>query len=280
MSQATSDKSDSSDTVYPVIINNLLLYRIRAFEAYPGLTHAIFTRRGGASQAPYHSLNLGSTVGDEAEAVKKNFEQACQAVNITPDQTVSCYLVHGRRILTIDKTNRQQVMGQADGLITSGPNVYLFMRFADCTPLIFYDPIRGAVGVSHAGWRGTMQNIADATVTAMARQLGCQPQNIIAVIGPAIGPCCYEVGPEVMAAGAENLADSATLFIRRNGRANHAHFDMWAANRRQLAASGVGQTIQSKICTACHTDEFFSHRAEKGRTGRFGVIIGLRGEQG
>ena len=280
MSQATSDKSDSSDTVYPVIINNLLLYRIRAFEAYPGLTHAIFTRRGGASQAPYHSLNLGSTVGDEAEAVKKNFEQACQAGNITPDQTVSCYLVHGTRILTIDKTNRQQVMGQADGLITSEPGIYLFMRFADCTPLIFYDPIRGAVGVSHAGWRGTMQNIADATVTAMARQLGCQPQNIIAVIGPAIGPCCYEVGPEVMTAGAKNLADSATLFIRRNGRANHAHFDMWAANRRQLAASGVEQIIQSKICTACRTDEFFSHRAEKGRTGRFGVIIGLRGEQG
>ena len=114
----------------------------------------------------------------------------------------------------------------------------------------------------------------------MISQLGCQPQNIIAVIGPAIGPCCYEVGPEVMAAGAKNFADSATLFIHHNGRVDHAHFDMWAANRRQLAASGVGQTIQAKVCTACHTNEFFSHRAEKGRTGRFGVIIGLRGEMG
>jgi YfiH family protein len=280
MSQATSDRSDSSDNVYPVTTNNLLLYRIRAFDAYLGLTHAIFTRKGGVSQAPYHSLNLGSTVGDEAEAVRKNFEQACQAVNITPDQTVSSYLVHDRRILTINKTNRQQVMGQADGLITSDPDVYLFMRFADCTPLIFYDPIRGAVGLSHAGWRGTMQNVADATVTAMVNQLGCQPPNIIAVIGPAIGPCCYEVGPEVMAAATERFADPTTLFIHRNGRANYAHFDMWEANRRQLAASGVEQTIQSKICTACHTAEFFSHRAEKGRTGRFGVIIGLRGEKG
>jgi copper oxidase (laccase) domain-containing protein len=84
----------------------------------------------------------------------------------------------------------------------------------------------------------------------------------------------------VMAAGAKNLTDPTTLFIRRNGRANYAHFDMWEANRRQLTASGVGQTIQSKICTACRTDEFFSHRAEKGRTGRFGVIIGLRGDKG
>jgi YfiH family protein len=278
MTQAISDRSDSSDNVYPVTINNLFLYRIRAFDAYPGLTHAIFTRRGGISQAPYHSLNLGSTVGDKTEAVKKNFEQACQAVNITPAQTVSCYLVHDTRILTIDKINRQQVMGKADGLITSDPDIYLFMRFADCAPLIFYDPIRGAVGLSHAGWRGTMKNVAGATVTAMVNRLGCQPQNIIAVIGPAIGPCCYEVGPEVIATATKNFANPANLFIHRNGSADQAHFDMWEANRRQLAASGVEQTIQSKICTACHTAEFFSHRAEKGRTGRFGIMIGLRGE--
>jgi YfiH family protein len=268
------------DRVYPVTIQNLLLYRIHAFDAYPCLTHAIFTRRGGVSQAPYHSLNLGQTVGDDPKAVKKNFQQACQAVNIRPDQTVSCYLVHRTDILTINKTNRRQVMGQADGLITGEPDIYLFMRFADCTPLIFYDPIRGAIGLTHAGWRGTMQNAAGATVTAMVNQLGCRPQNIVAVIGPAIGPCCYEVGADVIAAATKSFTDSASLFIHRNGRANHAHFDMWAANRRQLAASGVGQIIQSEICTACHTDEFFSHRAEKGRTGRFGVIIGMRGETG
>jgi copper oxidase (laccase) domain-containing protein len=123
-----------------------------------------------------------------------------------------------------------------------------------------------------------MKNAAGATVRAMVGQLGCQPEDIIAVIGPAIGPCCYEVGPEVMTEAAETFQESDTLFTRRNGHANRAYFDMWEANRRQLAAAGVEQIIQSGLCTACRTDLFFSHRAEKGRTGRFGVIIGLRGE--
>ncbi len=266
------------DCVYPVTVDNLPLYRVRAFDAYPGLTHAIFTRRGGISQAPYRSLNLGSTVGDDANAVGKNFRLVCQAVNVTPEQTVSCYLIHGTDILTINQTNRQQHMGQADGLITSERDTYLFMRFADCTPLIFFDPVQKAIGLTHAGWRGTLQNAAGATVTAMVNRLGCQAKNIIAVIGPAIGPCCYEVGPDVITTAAKCFTNSAGLLVNRNGQPDHAHFDMWAANRQQLAASGVRQIIQSEICTACHRDDFFSQRAEKGRTGRFGVIIGLRGD--
>ena len=266
------------DRVYPVAIDDLRLYRVRVFDTYPHLMHAIFTRQGGSSQAPYHSLNLGSTVGDNPAAVKNNFQQICQAVGILPEQTVSCRQVHGTRILTINKNNRQQIMAQADGLITGEPNIYLLLRFADCTPLIFYDPIGNTVGLTHAGWRGTMQNAAGATVTAMINQLGCRPENIMAVIGPSIGPCCYEVGPDVISASRESFTNSTGLLIGRNGNNNHAHFDMWEANRRQLAASNVGQIIQAQICTACHTDEFFSHRAEKGRTGRFGVMIGLRGD--
>jgi hypothetical protein len=122
-----------------------------------------------------------------------------------------------------------------------------------------------------------MQNIAGATVSTMVEQLVCRARDIIAVIGPAIGPCCYEVGPEVITTAGRVFADPASLFTRRNGRVDHAYFDLWAANRRQLAAAGVKQIIQSELCTACHTDDFFSHRAERGRTGRFGVIIGLKG---
>ncbi|MBN1994195.1 MAG: peptidoglycan editing factor PgeF [Anaerolineae bacterium] len=267
----------TSDSVYAVTIQNLGLYRIRAFAAYPRLTHAIFSRRGGVSQEPYHWLNLGSAVGDDPNAVEKNFQQACAALEVLPEQAVSCHLVHGVDILTATQSRRQQFMGKADGLITNEPDVYLFMRFADCTPLIFFDPLGGAVGLTHAGWRGTMQNAAGATVSAMVGRLGCQPENIMAVIGPAIGPCCYEVGPDVIAAAEKSFSNSAGLFIGGNG---NVKFDMWEANRRQLAASGVKQIIQSEICTACHTAEFFSHRAEQGRTGRFGVVIGLRGAAG
>jgi hypothetical protein len=266
-----------SSSVYPITVQSLRFYRIGAFDTYPRLTHAIFTRRGGYSQRPFHSLNLGASVGDDPEAVKKNFEQVCQVVNITPAQTVSCHLIHSAHILTIDQTNQQRLMGKGDGLVTAEPDIYLAMRFGDCAPLIFFDPVRGAVGLTHAGWRGTIQNVAGETVRTMVQQLGCYPANIMAVIGPAIGPCCYEVGAEVMAAAAGCFGDTSGLFIHRNGSADQAHFDLWEANRRQLAAAGVRHIIQSGLCTACRTDEFFSHRAEHGQTGRFGVMIGLRG---
>jgi polyphenol oxidase len=100
------------------------------------------------------------------------------------------------------------------------------------------------------------------------------------LIGPAIGPCCYEVGPEVMAAARQSFNEIDALFTQRNNQTGQAHFDLWEANRQQLAAAGVRQIILSGLCTACRTDEFFSHRAERGRTGRFGVIIGLRGAAG
>lgn len=266
--------------VYPICRNDLLLYRPYAFDAYPSLTCAIFTRQGGYSQAPFHTLNLSVSVGDDPQTVKKNFAKSCHALNVSPDQTVSCHLIHSAHILIVNPANRQPVMGQADGLITAEPNIYLAMRFGDCTPLIFFDPVRNAAGLAHAGWRGTMQNTAGATVREMVRQFGCWPQNMIAVIGPAIGPCCYEVGPEVMAAAQHVFPEAESLFTRRNGQADHAHFDLWEANRRQLAEAEVGQIIQTELCTACRTDEFFSHRAERGRTGRFGVIIGLRGGVG
>jgi len=262
--------------IYPISVNNILLYRVRAFDAYPELNYAIFTRQGGVSQAPYQSLNLGSTVGDDPVAVQTNFALVCETLSIRPDQTASCYQVHGADILTVDRDNCQRIMGQADGLITAEPDIYLNLRFADCTPLLFYDPVRHAIGLTHAGWRGIVQHAAGATVQAMINELGCKADDIIAVVGPAIGPCCYEVGLNVMAAAADAFVDSASLF-QFNSKVDHAHFDMGEANRRQLAASGVKQIIRSNLCTACWTNEFFSHRAEKGQTGRFGVMIGLKG---
>jgi len=272
MSQAIA-----TDTVYPVTFNNHFFYRVQHFEAYPQLKHAIFGRHGGVSRPPFRSLNLSSSVGDDPQAVQKNVRTACQTVNIAPAQTVSCHLVHGAEVLNVTPSNRQPVMGQADGLITGHPGIFLFMRFGDCVPLIFFDPVQNAIGLTHAGWRGTLQNAAGATISAMTARLGCRPQNIVAVIGPAIGPCCYEVGPEVIDSAARSIDNAGSLFTRHNGNPGHAHFDLWEANRQQLVAAGVGQVISTKLCTACRTGEFFSHRAERGRTGRFGVIIGLTG---
>jgi YfiH family protein len=278
MTQATLNE------LYPVtvhqhdILHDLIYFRIRAFDAFPELGQAIFTRQGGVSRSPFDSLNLGPSVGDDPQRVSLNFYRACRVVETTPERTVACHLTHGADVFVVDHSSRQRVMGYGDALVTATPGIYLTMRFGDCTPLIFFDPVRGATGLAHAGWRGTMKNVAGATVEAMVGQLGCRPENIVAVIGPAIGPCCYEVGPDVMAEAAQAFDEPGTLFSRRNGRADRAYFDMWEGNRRQLAACGVAQIIQPKICTACHTDLFFSHRAENGRTGRFGVIVGLKEE--
>jgi hypothetical protein len=271
--------------LYPVTVNNLSFYRVSAFDEYPYLKHAIFTRNGGVSQAPFDSLNLSSSVGDSPQAVRENSRYACQAVQVELEQTVSCHLVHGADILTINKANRRLVMGQADGLVTGEPDIYLFMRFADCVPLLFFDPVSRAVGLTHAGWRGLVKNAAGATVEAMVNRLGCRPENIISLIGPSIGPCCYEVGPDVIEAVAQVFAEPARLFKHdtdKNGlektgleKISRAYFDMWEANRRQLTQAGIRHIIQAGLCTACRTHEFFSHRAEKGRTGRFGVLIGI-----
>ena len=269
----------AAQNIYPIREHDLHLYRANALDAYPQFNYAIFTRRGGSSRAPFDTLNLSVSVGDAPRTVKENLRKACRALAIAPEQTVSCHLIHSADVLTVTLANRQAVMGQADGLITAAPGIYLAMRFGDCTPLIFFDPVAGAVGLTHAGWRGTLKNAAGATIKAMVEQLGSQANNIVALIGPAIGPCCYEVGPEVMAAARQVFNNADTLFTQHNDQTGQAHFDLWEANRRQLAGAGVGQIIMSGLCTACRTDEFFSHRAEHGRTGRFGVIIGLRGAE-
>jgi len=269
--------NSTSQKFYPATAHNLPIYRVEAFRAYPQLKHAIFSRNGGISKKPFQTLNLSLSVGDSGQAVEQNFQIVCEAMGVSPPQTAACHLVHKTDIMTVTRINQQKMMGYADGLITSEPNIFLFMRFADCTPLLFFDPVQNAVGLTHAGWRGTMQNAAGATIKAMANQLGSQPHHIIAVIGPSIGPCCYEVGSEVIDAADASLAKTNGLF-QQNGKPGHAHFNMWEANRRQLVEAGVTQVVSSNFCTACHTDQFFSHRAELGQTGRFGVMIGLQGD--
>jgi len=142
--------------------------------------------------------------------------------------------------------------------------------------LLFFDPVAGAVGLGHAGWRGTMQNVVGAVVQAMADTFGSRPADIRLVIGASIGVCCYQVGDDVLRAARASFADPESLFDRSRG---DVRFDLWAANRRQAEAAGVGEIIVSGICTACHTADFFSHRAEQGRTGRFGAFIGLANDE-
>jgi YfiH family protein len=159
-------------------------------------------------------------------------------------------------------------------MITDRPGAALAMRFADCTPLLFHDPVQGVVGMAHAGWRGTVQGIGAAVVRALSRSFGCKPANIQAGIGPSIGPRRYQVGAEVVEAVRTYFGTTDGL-IRRDAADGSAYLDLWAANRLDLERAGVEQIEVAGICTAEHTDEFYSHRAEHGRTGRFSAVIAL-----
>jgi len=251
-------------------VNGLCYYR---FASLP-ILHGVFTRLGGVSQGPFASLNLSVSVPDDREAVMENRRRFYAAVEVQASTAVRTIQVHGARIAVVGPADVAIVQQSTDGLVTATPNLPLVMAFADCTPIMLYDPVRGAVGMVHAGWRGTVAGVCQAAVQAMVGAFSCRPADIRAAIGPAIGPCCYEVGPEVEKAVAAAFGRTDGLF--RPGPSGRPHLNQWAANERALRQAGVRQIEHANCCTACHVDQFYSHRAEAGRTGRFGAIITMR----
>ena len=164
-----------------------------------------------------------------------------------------------------------------DALITDSPGVVLAAFSADCPLIAIVEPRRRAIGLAHASRRGTLGQVAARTVRAMARLLGCDPSAMVAAIAPSIGPCCYEVGEEVVEDARRELAEADQFFVRRDGR---LYLDLWAANVSQLIEAGLApERIEVPgICTGCHSEEFFSYRASQGRTGRFALLLGLQDE--
>lgn len=241
----------------------------------PGLVQAVFTRQGGISPQPWSALNVGGTVGDDPTRVVENRLRAFRAAGRAPDSLYDVWQVHGREVVCAYAPRPPQVQHRkADVILTDNPLVTLFMRFADCVPILLYDPKRRVVGLAHAGWKGTVKQAARAAVEAMQDAYGCAAANILAAIGPSIGPHHYPVGPEVAAQVREVFGqDAASLLHTHNGHA--AEFDLWEANRLILEDSGVREIEVAAICTACHLEDWYSHRAEDGKTGRFGVLIGL-----
>jgi YfiH family protein len=236
--------------------------------------HAVFTRRGGVSLAPWAALNVGSTVGDDVEHVRENRRRAFQALQRPPQSMYDSWLVHRADVIFVEAPRSLDVRPlQADVLLTDRPDVTLFMRFADCVPILLYEPRQGVVGLVHAGWLGTVRAAARSAVEAMTARYGAHPADVIAAIGPSIGPDHYEVGVDVIEHVQQAFEGYAgALLTSRNGG---TYFDLWSANRMLLEQAGVRRIEVSGLCTACSLEDWYSHRLEKGRTGRFGALIGL-----
>ena len=281
---------------------HVALLRAPSLSRLTWLVHGFTTRHGGASKVyGKGALNLGFTVHDSKIAVQRNRAALLAALagpRSKPWQLVTLRQVHSDLIHHISELPRQTLTG--DGMITNTPGLLLAVLTADCLPVIVADPILLAVGIFHAGWRGTLKRIVEKGVGEMRRHFGSNPASLRAALGPAIRNCCYQVGPEVKDKFEAQFAYAGSLF-RETKETNEIHerypllfltarapghselpkkifLDLAEANRRQLLDAGVlaRNICDLHQCTSCHPDTFFSHRAEKGLTGRMMAVVGIR----
>ena len=238
--------------------------------------HCFTTRLGGVSEGYLDSLNIGMNRGDDPKNVEENYRILTQALGCSLDDLVLTHQIHTDivRAVTREEAGRSldnRDWPECDGLITRDPGVALVIFTADCTPILFYDPVTGAVGAAHAGWRGTAMGIAAKTVEAMVREYGCDPRNIRAAIGPNISFCCFETDREVPDAMVEALGEEAKAFIRPHGEKYYVNLK--EINALWLRRAGVENIEISDACTSCQHDRFWSHRVTRGQRGSQGAII-------
>jgi YfiH family protein len=254
--------------------NSLRFYQFECFDPQ-AVEQAIFTRQGGVSLGTYASLNLGGTCGDDPVAVRRNHELVFDAIERPFESRLDVWQVHGKHIMISESPRPVQQKHQpADGVFTSNPEVTLMMRFADCVPLVFHDPVKKVVGIVHGGWQGTMLKIAQEAVTRINEHYGSDPADLVVGIGPSICGKCYEVGEEVRKQFLRSWGEVANNFFEPHNQ--RYLLDLWAANEWVLRQAGVTNIERSNLCTAEHLDEWYSYRKEKGATGRFGVVIALK----
>ena len=242
--------------------------------ALEGLVHTVFTRLGGVSREPFDTLNVGRTVGDDAADVSENHARVYAHLDLSAAQVTSPRQVHGNRVVLVSGAQAGSLIPDSDGLVTATPGVGLLLRFADCQPILLYDPARHALALVHAGWRGVAQGIARRAVETMVQAFGSRPADLLAGLGPAIGPCHYVVGDKVAAAMGYVLPDWSQAMSPLGE--DQWRLDLSAANAQLLTAEGVQQIEMANLCTACRQDEFYSHRGNNGQTGRFAVAAYLR----
>ncbi len=240
--------------------------------------HGFTTRRGGVSTGVFDSLNLGAHRGDDPENVAKNHGLLAAALGYAPENLVMTRQVHSDIVRAVTKADHlgfdHHGYPESDALITCDPGTALLVFTADCTPILLQDPVTGAVGAIHAGWRGTAADIAGKTAKAMQTHFGCDPKNIRAAIGPNIGQCCFETGPEVPQAIREALGAAADSAISAKGEKYYVNLK--EINALILRRAGVRHIDISEDCTVCQSSRFWSHRVTGGQRGSQGAVIVCR----
>lgn len=264
-----------------VSIGDLVYYKIPSFEETGLVKHGFSTRLGGVSSIPYNSLNLGIKKNDKMINIYNNFKLMSKALEIPMENMVLSDQIHGDKILMVDKTHREKnifsknKIAGIDGLVTKEKEIALVTIYADCVPLYFLDTVHKAIGLSHAGWKGTVKKIGQKTLLKMMECFSTNPEDCLVAIGPSIGSCCFEVGDEVIEQINLNFSNSKQYYtFKDNGK---YMVDLWKLNQNQLTSMGVPlkNITSSNICTKCNKDIFFSHRGDKGNTGSLAAFLQL-----
>lgn len=249
-------------------------------EATGRVTCGFSTRRGGVSPAPFDSLNLGTTTRDDVENVRVNrarFGEALGGFEVLE----YIRLVHGNAVHAVGQGSGAfdcgPEMAPADAVITDQPGLPLVIYTADCVPIVLFDPQRPALGLAHAGWRGTVDDVAGATVAAMQARYGTDPAQLLCGLGASIGPCCFEVHDDVAGPVRDRFPDWQDLVASLITNDKYS-IDLWQLNVLQLQRAGVPRRniAVSRLCTACRADLFFSYRRDRRETGRLAMLAALR----
>ncbi len=238
--------------------------------------HGFTTRLGGISTGIFSSLNLGMHRGDDSSNVAKNYRILENALGFSKEDLILTWQIHSDLVRVVSRADAgrgydHRAYPQCDALVTNTPGVALMVFTADCTPILLYDRGTGAVGAAHAGWRGTALGIAQKTVQTMVSSFGTRPEDVVAAIGPNIGPCCFETDADVPEAMLTALGREAEPYITQKGE--KFHVDLKAMNRLWLRRAGVKEITLSDCCTACQPDRFWSHRVTNGQRGSQGAVI-------
>jgi len=245
---------------------------------YDNIYHYVSSREGGVSKGKHTSLNISYSVGDDPQNVAKNRKRLAEELDVTVDKLIYPEQVHGDNIRVIQKHEEvEEAIKETDGLITQVPNIYISIQLADCVPLLFFDPENKVIGVAHAGWKGTVKQIAIKMIEKFKNEFQSNPENILAGIGPSIGPENYEVGSDVIKEVKKQFwNDSSYVLHEKEG--GKAHFNLWKANRIQMQQMGVPpKNIEdSHQCTYRDNEFFFSARRIGVNCGRFGAGIMLK----
>lgn len=228
---------------------------ILTHDALVPLRHGFFTRKGGASSGIFAGLNCGHGSSDQTEAVAINRERVAAALGVSPPALIGVHQVHSAEVVTV--TGPMATSIRADALVTATPGLALTVLTADCQPVLFADAAAGVIGAAHAGWRGTLLGVLEATLDAM-EALGARREHTVAVIGPAISQRAYEVGPEFLD---EFLgADPGYSRFFSGGQGDRAHFDLPGFGLHRLREAGIGQAEWIRHCTYSDSERFYSYR--------------------